>query len=98
MGTIDVFVPVPPDPTAAGSAAFDLGRDVRGVRFGLRLDPAWRSYYTVVDEWTRLLQQDGAVVHRLVSGERIGPTAAQTRTDIDEWSRLIEVGVIGLGN
>lgn len=96
--TIDVLVPVPPDADEAGSATFDLGRAVLGVRVGLRLDPAWRSYYAVVDEWTRLLRRDGAEVHVLVAGERVGPTAAQTRADIDEWARLVEVGVVGLGN
>jgi hypothetical protein len=98
MAMIDVLVPAPPDADERGSATFDLGHPVRGARIGLRLDPAWRSYYVVVDEWTRLLQSDGAEVHVLVAGERVGPTAVQTRADIDEWARLIEVGVIGLGN
>jgi len=98
MAMIEVLVPAPPDADERGSATFDLARPVRGARIGLRLDPAWRSYYTVVDEWTRLLEADGAAVHVLVAGERVGPTAVQARADIDEWARLIEVGVIGLGN
>jgi hypothetical protein len=98
MRTIDVLVPVPPDIDEQASETIDLGRPVLGVRIGLRLDPAWRSYYTVVDEWTRLLRDHGAEVHVLISGERVGPTAEQTRTDIDEWARLVEVGVVGLGN
>jgi hypothetical protein len=98
MRTIDVLVPVPPDIDEHASETIDLGSPVLGVRIGLRLDPAWRSYYTVVDEWTRLLRDDGAEVHVLIAGERVGLTAAQTRTDIDEWARLIEVGVVGLGN
>jgi hypothetical protein len=98
MDMIDVLVPAPPDADERGSATFDLARPVRGTRIGLRLDPAWRSYYVVVDEWTRLLQADGGEVHALVAGERVGPTAARTRADIDDWARLIEIGVIGLGN
>ena len=96
--SIDVLVPVPPDADVRGSEHFDLTRPVDGVRIGLRLDPAWRSYYTVVDEWERLLTRDGARVHVLVTGERVGPAAAETRADLDEWARLIEVAVIGLCN
>ena len=96
--TIDVLVPVPPALYQAQSVTFDLGRSVKGVRVGLRLDPAWRSYYVVVDEWTRLLRDGGAEVQVLVSGERAGPTAEQTRKEVEEWARLIEVGVVGLGN
>jgi hypothetical protein len=96
--TIEVLIPVPPDADERGSETFDLARPVRGVHIGLRLDPAWRSYYKVVDEWTRLFEAAGAEIHVLVAGERVGPTAAQARADIDDWARLIEVGVIGLGN
>jgi len=95
---IEVLVPVPPDADERGSETFDLARSVRDVRVGLRLDPAWRSFETVVDEWSSLLRADGAEVVVLVTGERVGPTAAQTRADIDDWARLIEVGVVGLGN
>jgi hypothetical protein len=95
---IEVLVPVPPDADERGSKTFDLAGPVRGVRVGLRLDPAWRSFETVVAEWSTLLRADGAEVVVLVTGERVGPTATQTRADIDEWARLIEVGVVGLGN
>ena len=96
--TVEVLVPVPPDGEERVSQTFRLARSLQGVRVGLRLDEAWRSYFTVIDEWSRMLRADGADVHILVSGERVGPTAAQTRSDIDDWARLIEVGVIGLGN
>jgi hypothetical protein len=93
-----VLAPVPPDAADATSETFDLGRPMRGVHVGLRLDNAWRSYFAVVDEWSRLLREDGAHVEVLLAGDRAGPGADQTRSDIEEWSRLIEVRVIGLGN
>lgn len=98
MTTIDVLVPVPPDDAVRTSPTFSLGRPLAGVRVGLRLDPAWRAYETVLAVWTTLLERDGAEVHRLVAGERVGPTAQQTRDDIDAWAQLVEVGVVGLGN
>ena len=75
-----------------------MARPISGVKVGLRLDYSWRAYFTVVEEWERLLRRDGADVHVLWAGDRVGPAGEQTRTDVDEWSRLIECGVIGLGN
>jgi hypothetical protein len=96
--TIEVLVPVPPSATAVGAPTFDLGTTLRGVQVGLRLDPAWRSYETVVATWSDLLERDSASVHVLVTGERVGPTAQQTRDDVEDWARLVEIGVVGLGN
>jgi len=98
MRTIDVLVPAPPEIDQRTSETFDLARPVSGVSIGLRLDPAWRAYETIVATWSDLFERDGAQVRVLVTGERVGPSAQQTRADIDEWARLIAVGVIGLGN
>ncbi len=98
MGTIEVLVPVPLDGEEATSETFELGRPVRGVQVGLRLDRSWRSYFVVVDEWSRMLRDDGAIVEVLLAGDRTGPAAAETRTDVEEWAKLVEVGVVGLGN
>lgn len=98
MGKIEVLAPVPADEDEARSATFDLGRPLAGVTVGLRLDESWRSYFTVLDEWSTRLEAAGARLVRLVTGDRTGPTAQKTRDDVDEWSRLVEVGVVGLGN
>lgn len=96
--TIEILSPVPTADEEATSAVFDLGRSIAGTVVGLRYDASWRSYFTVVDEWERLLTADGASVRRLLTGDRAGPAAEQTRSDLEEWSRLVEVGVVGLGN
>ena len=93
-----ILEPVPVDVDADVAPVVRLGRQMRGVRVGLRLDHSWRSYFVVVEEWTRLLELDGAEPRVLLLGERVGPQAAQTGTDLDDWSRLVEVGVVGLGN
>jgi len=86
----------PPDDD--GAPTFDVNTSLHGVVVGLRLDPSWRSYMTVVDEWERLLAADGATVRVLVTGERVGPEGDTTRADLEEWSKLVDVGVVGLGN
>ena len=91
------------DPTAApgtdaASPTYDLGRSLRGVRVGLRLDRSWRSYETGLEVWRRRLDAVGARCEVLVVGERIGDEGEQTRDDLDDWSRLVDVGVVGLGN
>jgi hypothetical protein len=96
--TVRVLVPTPPPVADGVSATFALDRPLRGVKVGLRLDTAWRSYEIVVYEWQKRLTADGAEAVVLVTGERAGPLAERTRADLDEWSRLIECGVIGLGN
>jgi hypothetical protein len=95
---IRILVPTAAPPPEARSTTFDLDRPLPGVAVGLRLDPTWRSYFTVVDEWVRLLRCDGARPTVLWTGDRVGQQGEKTRTDLDDWSRLVECGVIGLGN
>lgn len=97
-GTVEILLPTPPRASARTSTVYDLERPISGVKVGLRLDQSWRSYFTVVDEWERLLRRDGAEVIRLMAGDRAGPGAERTRTDVEEWAKLVEVGVVGLGN
>ncbi len=78
-----------------------LNRPLAGVRVGLEVDYAWLSYYTVIDEWERLLRADGADpltlwVERSRKEPRRDPT--QVEAEVEEWAKLIECGVVGLGN
>jgi len=98
MATVEILLPTPPKAADEHSTVYDLGRSVAGATVGLRLDRSWRSYFTVVDVWTELLERDGATVRVLWTGDRAGPEAEQTRDDVEEWSRLVEIGVVGLGN
>lgn len=80
------------------SATFDLDTPLTGLNVGLRLDRSWRSYFVVIDEWKQRLAADGAQVHVLYTGERVGDEGERTRSDLDEWSRLVDCAVVGLGN
>jgi hypothetical protein len=78
-----------------------LDRPVAGVRIGLEVDYAWLSYYTVIDEWEKLLSADGAEprtlwVERSRTEPRRDPT--EVEAEVEEWAKLIECGVVGLGN
>lgn len=79
-----------------------LGRALAGVSFGLEVDYAWACYRQVVDEWSTLLERDGAVPRQLwvenSRNDKVKKSAEQVRDDIAEWSRLVECGVVGLGN
>ena len=105
-GTWTILSPValapPPVASEIKAGPFQLGRSVRGVHVGLRVDYAWISFLTVIDEWERLLRADGAVPHTLwVEKSResvVKRDEAELRSDIEEWSRLIDCGLAGLGN
>jgi hypothetical protein len=76
-------------------------RSIAGVRVGLEVDYAWLSYYTVIDEWEKLLSADGAEprtlwVERSRTEPRRDPT--EVESEVEEWAKLIECGVVGLGN
>jgi hypothetical protein len=95
---VRILLPTAAPPPEARSTTFDLGRPLPGVTVGIRLDPTWRSYFTVVNEWERLFECDGARPTVLWTGDRVGAEGEKTRTDLDDWSRLVECGVVGLGN
>ena len=78
-----------------------IGRSMSGVRVGLQVDYAWLCYYTVIDEWEKLLCADGAVpntlwVERNRNEPRRDPT--EVKAEVEEWAKLVECGVVGLGN
>ena len=85
-------------PRADETRTWSVDGPVAGKVVGLRLETAWRSYITVVEEWERCFTADGAVVKILWVGDRVGDEGERTRSDLDEWSRLIDIGVVGLGN
>lgn len=90
------------DPTAPPRAVVDdPGPDagsLRGLRVGLRLDTAWRSYEWVLDEWQPRLVAAGATVERWCAGNRVGDGAATTFAELDAFADRVDVAVVGLGN
>jgi hypothetical protein len=96
--TIEILDPRAPVDDDASSDTFSLDGPLLGKAVGLRLDRSWRSYEVVLDVWTRLLREAGAIPRVLVTGERVGDEGEQTRADLEEWSKLVDCGVVGLGN
>ncbi|HSS08414.1 MAG TPA: hypothetical protein VLL25_00920 [Acidimicrobiales bacterium] len=101
--TWTVLSPVAERPrTQASGNVRTLGRPISGLRVGLEVDYAWISYFTVIDEWERLLRADGAEPDTFWVERSRDDTAKRAETDLradlDEWSRLIDCGVVGLGN
>jgi hypothetical protein len=90
------------DPTApAPDTNLDPGPDVgalAGLSVGIRSDRTWRSFEWVADEWERLLVDEGASVHRWVSGNRIGDEGERTRAELSAFVERADLAVVGLGN
>ena len=97
-----ILSPVSPPPDrSTRSGSHRLGRPISGVKVGLEIDYAWISYYTVIDEWEKLLRADGAEpvtlwVERSRAEPRRDPT--EVKAEVEDWSKLVECGVVGLGN
>jgi hypothetical protein len=90
-----------PSAGAAAAGPVSLDRPIAGVRVGLEIDYAWQCYVTIIDEWERLLEADGARPVTLWverSRDEPGRDPSEIRADIDEWSKLVDCGVVGLGN
>jgi hypothetical protein len=98
MGRIVILDPTAPPMDDATWDAPRVGRPLRGLTVGLRLDESWRCYYTVLDAWESLLREAGAEVERFVVHARVATAGAQMRDDLDEWRRLVDCAVVGLGN
>jgi hypothetical protein len=100
-----ILSPVSRPPMPEGAAEVPggpvLGRSISGVRVGLQVDFAWLCYYTLIDEWEKLLSADGAIpntlwVERNRNEPRRDPT--EVKAEVEEWAKLVECGVVGLGN
>jgi hypothetical protein len=72
---------------------------LRGKRVGLRRDRFWLSWDWITDEWSRLLEMDGAetVVWRAPVGKGDKEMTAGGE-EFAEFLRSIDVAVSGLGN
>ena len=93
--------PPAPAPAADGAQPHSLGRSVAGVRVGLEVDYAWLCYFTIIDEWEKLLRADGAEPRTLwVERSRTEPARDpnEVKAEVEEWAKLVECGVVGLGN
>ena len=98
MGRITILDPTAPPAQREPWVAPRLGRSLRGLIVGLRLDRSWPCYDVVLDTWERALIREGARVERFVADARVAAEGARLRDDLDEWSRLVDCAVVGLGN
>jgi hypothetical protein len=89
--------PTAPPPEEAGAPAFRLNGSPRGVRIGVRAEPAWRSWLFISALWTAWLERDGATVRQILTGERSGEAAAHTRAALDTWAGSVDAAVVGIG-
>ena len=52
----------------------------------------------MADEWEQRLIDEGAVVKRWISGNRIGDEGERTRDELTAFVDTLDLAVVGLGN
>src|SRR3954454_11789327 len=86
--------------TAVGDV--DPGPDVgelAGKHVGVRVDVLWRSWDWVVDEWTALLEQQGAIVTTWRRAQGLAGSAGQDHRDsYTRFLSTVDVAIVGLAN
>ena len=97
MARITILDPTAPPPDVDADPGPTLGA-TQGTRVGVRYDLTWRSFDWVRDEWTRLLEEDGAAVDAWCAGDRTGEAAETTLGELQGFVTDREVLISGLGN
>jgi hypothetical protein len=97
MARITILDPTAPAPDIDRDPGPDVGT-LAGLVVGIRSDRTWRSFEWVADVWEQLLIDEGAVVTRWVSGNRIGDEGERTRLELAEFVVSADLAVVGLGN
>ena len=91
------------DPAAESAAGDDdPGADVgelAGKTVGVRVDVLWRSWDWVVEEWTTLLEQQGASVVTWRRAQGLAGSAGQDHRDsYAHFLATVDVAIVGLAN
>jgi hypothetical protein len=92
------------DPTAAPPQVDpdpgpDLGALV-GHSVGFRYDLTWRSFLSVMDEWSRALTAAGAATDAWCAGDgnRTGDARSRALAELESFAGRVDAAVVGLGN
>jgi len=97
MGRITVLDPTAPPPEDELGPGPDAGA-LAGKVVGFRHDITWRSFEWVIDEWARLLRDEGAELVTWLAGNRIGEEGEQTAKELADFADKVDVALVGLGN
>jgi hypothetical protein len=97
MGRITILDPTAPPPEMDPDPGPDAG-PLQGRVVGIRFDRTWRSFEWAIDEWSRLLEAEGARLVRWCAGNRIGDEGLRTQTELATFASDVDLAIVGLGN
>ena len=92
------------DPTAAPPQVDpDPGPDLGALAdrcVGFRYDLTWRSFLSVMDEWSRSLTAAGAATDAWCAGDgnRTGDARSRALAELESFAGRVDAAVVGLGN
>ena len=96
-GMMRVRRPTPAPKPVQGAPAFRLDRPLKGLKVGLRYEPAWRSWTLIAQIWADWLRRDGAEPLMVAVGERTGADGEKTRQELEVWANSVDCAVSGIG-
>jgi hypothetical protein len=89
--------PTPPARPPESAPAFKLDRGISGLKVGLRVDHAWRSWQLIAELWSGYLQRDGATTVVWHGGAQSGSQGAEARKVVAGVAADVDCAIIGLG-
>jgi hypothetical protein len=97
MATIDILSPVALGPSESRTPSARL-KTLRGARLGIRIDHAWRSWWTAADELATLARTELGVAEVVVFDpeSRIGKPEEES-AKVVAFARSVDAAVVGLG-
>ena len=95
--TILIRKPTAEPPAVRSAPTFRVDRPLKGLRVGLRVDPNWKSWLTIADDWAARLRADGAEPIVLAVHDHTGDAGERTHAQLNAWAASIDCAVVGIG-
>jgi hypothetical protein len=90
--------PTAPPAPQVSAPTFTVGRPLAGLKAGIRMDRAWRSWQFIAEIWAAYLRRDGAAdVMSVETLSQVGEVGAADRRHVDDLAAATDFAIVGLG-